>query len=144
MKKFILPMLAAFVLLTGCTEKARVMTSYYTVHPYEWEQSITTYNDGTYDVNYYYSEWENIDITREVYDNGVVLAYYIDDSHRDNPLPYTLYLKDDQGNLYQERIEFDVELGKITFKIKDNDFQTAVSMSNIGDMKFKVSCIGNF
>ena len=144
MKKFILPMLAAFLLLTGCGEKARVITSYYKVQPNQWEQAYTLNDDGTYTVNYYYSTWENIDITPEVMDNGVVLAYYIDNDGRDNQLPYTLYFLDDNGVPYQERIEFDIEAGKITFKIKDTDFNTAISMQNIGTMNFKVSAIGNF
>lgn len=146
MKKFLLPMIAAFVLLTGCSEKygARVITSYYTVHPNQWEQSITTYTDGTYDINYYYSTWENIDINSHVINEGAVMAYYIDNDGRDNPLPYTLYMKDDSGNLYQERIEFDITEREITFKIKDNDFNTQQSMATIGDMKFKVCVISNF
>lgn len=144
MKKFILPMLAAFVMLTGCSEKARVITSYYTVNSNQWEPATTLNDDGTYTVNYYYSAWENIDITPDVIDNGVVLAYFIDADGRDNLLPYTMYFVGDDGAPYQERIEFDIEAGKITFKIKDTDFNTAASMQNIGTMNFKVSVIRNF
>ena len=148
MKKFLLPMLAAFVMLVGCGEKARIITSYYTVQPNQWEMAITTYDDGTYDVNYAYSEWENIDIDHEVIDLGMVMVYYIDEDGRDNPLPYTIYNRvvDDYGNVgfYQERIEYDVEVGKITFKIKDTDFQTLQSINNIGKMKFKVCVMRNF
>ena len=144
MKKFILPMLAAFVLLTGCGEKARVITYYYTVNANQWEPATTLNGDGTYTINYYYSAWENVDISPEVIDNGVVLVYYLDNDGRDNQLPYTLYFVDDNGVPYQERIEYDVEVGKVTFKIKDTDFNTAQSMQNIGQMKFKVSVISNF
>ena len=144
MKKFILPMLAAFVLLTGCGEKARVITSYYTVKANQWEPSIDLSADGSATVNYYYSIWENIDIDDEVIMNGVVMAYYLDDDGRDNILPYTLYFVDDNGVPFQERIEYDIEPGKITFKIKDTDFNTQASMANIGTMKFKVSVIRNF
>ena len=144
MKKFILPMLAAFVLLTGCGEKARVITSYYTVNANQWEPATTLNGDGTYTINYYYSAWENVDISPEVIDNGVVLVYYLDNDGRDNQLPYTLYFVDENGVPYQERIEYDVEVGKVTFKIKDTDFNTAQSMQNIGQMKFKVSVISNF
>ena len=72
------------------------------------------------------------------------MAYYIDDDNRDNMLPYTIYLKDDAGAFWQERIEFDIERGVITFKIKDTDFNTAQSMANIGTMKFKVSVIRDY
>lgn len=145
MKKLILPMLAAFVLLTGCSEKARVITSYYTVNPNQWEYAMTV--DPTTSlatVNYAYSTWEDIDIDEEVIMRGVVMAYLIEGGQPDNQLPYTLYMQDDNGNLYQERIEYDIEPGKITFKIKDNDFQTMQSMQNIGTLKFKVSVIRNF
>ena len=76
--------------------------------------------------------------------NGVVMAYYLDNDGRDNILPYTLYFTDDAGVPYQERFEYDIEPGKITFKIKDTDFNTQASMANIGTMKFKVSVIRNF
>lgn len=140
MKKLILPMIASLLLFCGCGEKTHVITSYYTVDPDKWEQSITTYDDGTYEVNYYYSSWENVDITSRVINEGVVLAYYLNGDY-DDILPYTMYMHDDTGALYQERIEFDVAPGVITFKIKDNDFNTAASMQNIGTMKFKVTVI---
>ena len=141
MKKFILPMLAAFILLTGCGEKARVITSYYTVSPSQWEYSMTVDPvTRIATVDYAYSTWENIDIDEEVIMNGVVMVYFIDENSRDNILPYTLYKSDDNGVLYQERMEYDIELGKI----KDSDFQTMMSMANIGTLKFKVSVIRNF
>lgn len=147
MKKLILPLLASLFLFAGCTEKARIYTSYYTVEPNQWHQAITTYDDGTYDVNYYYASFANIDIDRNVINDGVVLAYYLDNDGRDNLLPYTLYLKgtDNNGNTvyYQERIEFDITEEVITFKIKDSDYNTTQSMQNIGRMKFKVSAICN-
>lgn len=144
MKKFILPLIAAFVLLTGCSEKAKVVTSYYKVNPNQWEYSTTLNADQTYTINYAFSTWENIDIDDEVIRNGVVLVYFIDDDSRDNILPYTLYFTDDNGVPYQERMEYDIEPGKITFKIKDTDFNTALSMANIGTLNFKVSVIRNF
>ena len=144
MKKLILPILAAFVMLTGCSEKARVITSYYEVSPNQWEYATTLNADRTYTIDYAYSAWENIDIDEEVIMNGVVMAYYIDNNGRDNILPYTLYFTDDNGAPYQERIEYDIEQGRVTFKIKDTDFNTAESMANIGTMKFKVSVIRNF
>lgn len=143
MKKFILPMIMAFAMLTGCSEKARVVTDYYTVSPNQWQYATTLNADDTYTINYAYSTWEDVNITPDVMDNGVVLVYYIDDDKRDNLLPYTLYFLDN-GVPYQERIEYDVEAGKITFKIKDTDFNTRESMENIGTMLFKVSVIRNF
>lgn len=143
MKKFLLPILACFLLFTSCTEKARIVTSYYTVHNDQWRQS----NNPAIDGNYFYSVWENIDITPDVIERGVVMVYYIDADGRDNILPFTQYLigTDGSGNTvyYQERLEYDIEVGKITFKIKDSDFSTDISMQNIGEMKFKVCVIYN-
>lgn len=148
MKKLILPLLASMFLLAGCSEKARVVTSYYTVHPGQWNPKTVLYDDGTYDIDYYYASFENVDIDREVIDNGVVIAYYLDKEGHDNMLPYTLYFKLDDGQggsvFYQERIEFDIEHKVITFKIKDNDFNTAQSIEKIGDLQFKVCAISNF
>lgn len=143
MKKFIFSFLAmATIILASCGRDTRIHTSYYTVNPDQWIADITTYPDGTYTTNYYYSKWENVEITPNVIQNGVVLAYLC--NGYDEILPYTTYNMDDQGNLYQERIEFDVnpnEPGVIYFIIKDNDFNTAVSMQNIGVMNFKVVTI---
>ena len=148
MKKMILPMLAACFLMLGCDDGAHVRTSYYTVQPNQWDKSVQLFDDGTYVTDYYYSQWQNEDITWEVIEDGVVLVYYIDDAGRDNILPYTEYnrLVDTAGNVtyYQERIEYDIEPGIITFKIKDSDFETANSMANIGPMNFKVSTISNW
>ena len=141
-------MIVAFVMLAGCEEGAHVRTVYYEVQPNQWDQSVMLYEDGTYVVDYYYSQWQNVDITHDVIDNGVVLVYYIDAEGRDNLLPYTFYNRevDTAGNVsyYQERIEYDVEPGIITFKIKDSDFGTTQSMANIGPMQFKVSTISNW
>ncbi|MBP5516311.1 MAG: hypothetical protein J6X86_05105 [Bacteroidales bacterium] len=143
MKKFLLPIIASFVLLSGCSEKAHIITDYYKVHNNQWQPSVTLNGDGTYTTDYYYSEWEDINITGEVIDNGVVLVYYIDADGRDNLLPYTLYMQDPQsGALYQERIEYDIEVGKITFKVKTSDF--GPTSINNGTMTFKVSVISNY
>ncbi len=148
MKKMILPMLAACMMMVGCDDGAHVRTSYYTVQPNQWNQSVQLFDDNTYVTDYYYSQWQNEDITWDVIEDGVVLVYYIDDNGRDNILPYTEYnrMVDTAGNVtyYQERIEYDIEPGVITFKIKDSDFETAESMSNIGPMNFKVSTISNW
>ncbi len=144
MKKLLLPLIAMFLMLSGCGEKAHVITSYYKVNSNQWEASVTLNNDGTYTTNYYYSEWENIDITPDVINEGVVLVYYIDDDNRDNILPYTLYFTDN-GVPYQERIEYDVERGKITFKVKTSDFgPTSMNTNPNNPMRFKVCVIRNY
>lgn len=141
MKKLLLPILAMVFLMAGC-QKNHVFTTYYTVEPDKWEKSITTYDDGTYVINYYYSAWRNADITKNVIDNGFVLAYLCTDSGYDELLPYTTYFSDN-GNLYQERIEFDIRPGEIDFIIKDNDFHTDQSIAEIGTLQFKVVVYDN-
>ena len=144
MKKFLLPLVAMVMLLAGCSEKARVITSYYTVQPDKWQVATAVDGSNNLYVDYVYSTRENIDITPEVIDNGVVLVYMIDKDGRDNLLPYTFYFTDANGNNYQERFEYDVQTGLITFKFKDSDFNTYQSLQNIGTLEFKVSVIGNF
>lgn len=143
MKKFLLPIIAGLLLFASCSEKPTIMTSYYTVEKGDWDRMIRTTSDSTYIVDYYYSAWENRDITLEALDYGFVLAYYIDEDGRDNILPYTRYYLDDNGVPYQERIEYDLSEGVITFKIKDSDFQTDQSYANLGTMHFKVSVMAN-
>ena len=141
MKKLFLPIIAAVLLFSGCQERSRVMTSYYKVDSNDWSVLSTMNADSTYTVQYVYSSWENYDITPEVIEGGVVLVYYIDEDGRDNILPYTLYYLDENGVPYQERFEYDIEPGIITFKFKDTDFQTLESLANIGTKYFKVSVI---
>ncbi len=133
MKKLLLPLIAMVVLFSGCGEKAHIITSYYQVHSDQWDLMT----DGSY----YYSEWSNSDITPDVINEGVVLAYYIDDDNRDNLLPYTLYFTDN-GTPYQERIEYDIERGKITFKVKTSDFGPTTVNTRL--MRFKVCVIRNY
>lgn len=136
------------MMMWGCDDGAHVRTTYYTVQPNQWERNVVLYDNGTYETDYYYSQWQNEDITWDVMENGVVLVYYIDDAGRDNILPYTLYNRqvDTAGAVtyYQERIEYDIEPGIVTFKIKDSDFGTEQSMAGIVPMQFKVSTISNW
>lgn len=146
MKKIILPIIAAILLFAGCREKAHIVTNYYTVSADQWYATP----DDSQNPDYIYSSWYNVDITPEVINEGVVLAYFIDEDGRDNLLPYTIYHIDDNGIPYQERIEYDVEFnqhegcGMITFKMKATDFQILQTLTNMGDMLFKVSVISNY
>lgn len=128
--------------MTSCGPEqvgARITTAYYTVQPYQW---VTNAN-----IDYYYSTWENADITPDVIDNGVVLVYYIDADKRDNILPYLLPYETPDGNLYMENIRYDIETGAISFIIQDSDFGTDQTMRSITEngtvFQFKVSVIRN-
>ena len=145
MKKLILPIIASLLLFAGCREKAHIITTYYSVEQNQW----SVYPENSASPDYIYSSWENIDITPEVIDEGVVLVYFIDEEGRDNLLPYTIYHLDDNGVPYQERIEYDIEFDKslgcgvITFKLKATDFHILQSTQNAGTMLFKVCVISN-
>ena len=142
MKKFLLPMIAAFVMLSGCSEKAAVYTSYFTVHNDQWLQISDTETDG----QYFYSKWEAPELNDDVIMNGAVVVYLISNG-KDNVLPFTEYQigTDEFGNtvFYQERLEYYLEPGYITFKFKSSDFNSATSMSTIGELKFKMCVINN-
>ncbi|MBQ9474054.1 MAG: hypothetical protein IJU81_06560 [Bacteroidales bacterium] len=147
MKKYLLPLLAAaVVLLAGCSNKTRVITSYYNVGPNQWDAHLNDNGDGTFTPDYYYSEWTNEDITPEVVENGYVLVYYVDGAGRDNQLPYVLpYYDEDQDAYYMENIRFDVKEGRIRFIIEDSDFGTYNSVQFIQQkertLQFKVCCV---
>ena len=79
------------------------------------------------------------EITNKVIENGIVVAYFIDNSGRDNMLPYLLpYFDQNINDYYYENVRFDISRGEITFIIEDSDFEHA-NIPNL--MKFKVSIV---
>ncbi|MBR5832254.1 MAG: hypothetical protein IKY79_06525 [Bacteroidales bacterium] len=89
------------------------------------------------DLPYIYASFSAPEITKEVIENGIVVAYFIDADGRDNMLPYLLpYYDDNIGDYYYENVRFDVSRGKITFIIEDSDFNHANIPSH---MSFKVA-----
>ena len=106
---------------------------YYTVQPSQWLSSEN--------IDYLYASFEDSDITRDVVENGCVIAYYVDADERDNPMPCEIYRSwDNNGTTvyYAETFTFDVEQGIITFKFQTSDFDNETSISQYGNLVFKV------
>ena len=116
---------------------AAMDTYYYTVRPNEWRSESGS--DGTY---FFYS-YRLPKITANVIENGVVLCYFIDDSGRDNLLPYLRPCGfNGFGEPFSQNIRFDVEKGYVTFIIEASDFDFPYDPT--GNMKFKVVVIQNY
>lgn len=106
---------------------------YYTVQPAQWLSNA--------DLDYMYASFEDSDITRDVIENGCVIAYFVDADERDNPMPCEVYRSwDNNGTIvyYAETFTFDVEQGVITFKFQSSDFDNETSISQYGNLVFKV------
>lgn len=137
MRKFILALAVLPFLLAGCTKETIVQhvyqgcveSFYIDVEPRHWVD-----NPG---LTYIYATFVAPEITADVINNGIVVAYYIDGDGRDNMLPYLLPYRDgNTGSLYYENVRFDMSQGQITFIIQDSDFYPA-TVNHL--MKFKVS-----
>lgn len=136
MRKFILVLAVLPFLLAGCTKETIVhvhqgcVESFYIdVEPRHWVD-----DPG---LTYIYATFVAPEITADVINNGIVVAYYIDGDGRDNMLPYLLPYRDGNTDyLYYENVRFDMSPGEITFIIEDSDFEHA---SVVSPMKFKVS-----
>lgn len=136
MRKFILALAVLPFLLAGCTKETIVhvhqgcVESFYIdVEPRHWVD-----DPG---LTYIYATFVAPEITADVINNGIVVAYYIDGDGRDNMLPYLLPYRDGNTDyLYYENVRFDMSPGEITFIIEDSDFEHA---SVVSPMKFKVS-----
>lgn len=137
MKKLLSIGLVAF-LLPACTvntnEPATYLiaeTFYITVSPVvDWK---TMNNNGDF---YIYAEKSLSAITRNVIDNGVVMAYYLSEDY-DNLLPYIRSY--DIG--FFEVIRYDIQAGKITFIIESNESNLPPPVT--APMEFKVVVLRN-
>lgn len=136
MRKFILALAVLPFLMAGCgketivhVHQGCVESFYIDVYPNHWVDD--------YDLPYIYASFSAPEITPDVIEDGIVVAYYIDGDGRDNMLPYLLPYRDGNTDyLYYENVRFDMSPGEITFIIEDSDFEHA---NVVSPMKFKVS-----
>lgn len=131
-KKFLLPLLAILVLgiTTGCTREDHTTSYLYKVSYNQWVTQAG--------INYYYATFENYDITPDVENHGMVVAYVFEDG-RWNQLPYVFpYYSAAEDASWGENIRFDWKTNEITFIIQDLDGGLPEGMNNIDDMHFKV------
>lgn len=143
MKKIFIPVIAASLLLSGCTfhehydtyevvqQGTDMFVDYIEAKGNDWILSGTEGQPGCY----VYQEFRFDEITQNVLDKGAVLVYLIDADGRDNILPY-VFPVDNGYELIMQNIRFDVEKGILTIVIEWQDFKKY----NQGDYEFKV-CI---
>lgn len=137
--KLFLPMVALALMAIGCTKEyitieqhqdgSQIATTYCEITPLQWEPNS--------DSSYWYATFECTSITKEAIENGIILAYCIENG-TDNLLPYIIPMWDNTNNVwYMENIRFDVNYdesakkGYITFILEDSDFGATASVQNL-------------
>lgn len=137
MKKIFLALLvASSCLLSSCVKENIIFVESDSVKSFYIDAYRNHWIDNP-DLTYIYATFAAPEITEKVIQNGIIVAYYIDNDERDNMLPYLLpYYDEHIQDFYYENVRFDVSAGEITFIIEDSDFNHA----NIPNkMKFKVA-----
>ena len=138
LKHIILPIMAAFLLFSGCTKEvnyygAQIETYRFNINPAEWIRVEGNNLPGAN--NYLYCEKDVPAIDQQVFDYGTVQAYVWNvydqatNSGAWNTLPFVYPLEvleqtEDGGyNRYVigENLRFEWEKGKVTFIIQDLD-----------------------
>ena len=138
MKKALIALVSCMFLLCGCSyEKYEIGTdmvvSYYTITPNQWVKENTGVGFQ------YYCTIRNKDITKNVIDDGAVLAYYLDPEFgTDHLLQYSFPVKDlDTGKKITQNIRYEVKRGEITFVLEWSD-GVAYEIPEGADYEFKV------
>lgn len=138
-KKILLPLIALFALaITSSCSKDVTYTYDYVVNPGHW---VTNAN-----VNYYYASFQNADITPEVMEHGIVVAYVWDENSKSwNQLPYILPItynfSDGSSATVPENLRFDWNTGVVTFILQDLDGVLPEGMADIPSYNIRVSVI---
>lgn len=145
MKKMIIPLFAATLLLCSCGDVYRTYETYEVVRPgvemftdyidargEDWITSGTAGQPGCY----VFQEFKFPEITNAVLDKGAVLVYLVDIDNRDNILPYVYPVRNESGQKIMQNIRYDVEKGLLTLIVEWGDFRRY----SVEDFKFKV-CI---
>lgn len=126
MKKVILFALIA-VLFSSCVEEyysgvPETRTVSFTVFEKDWEVASDITGD------YLYYTFDMPEITRYVFDNGVLNAYlYYKPDGTDTsvlcPLPFSDFVVQENGYKYEEHITAEFAIGEITFIVKVDDHE---------------------
>lgn len=154
-KHIILPIMAAFLLFTGCTKQenfygAQIETYRFNINPAEWQRNEGALNPGAN--NYLYCTKEISGIDANVFNYGTVQAYVwnVYDGQNNlgawNTLPFVypleVYVNNDQGGqdlvIVPENLRFEWEEGKVTFIIQDLDGYDPIALGDGQTLSFKV------
>ena len=156
LRHLILPLLAVFLLATGCTDEyygSQIDTYQFNITPSEWMRNEGPNLPGA--DNYLYCEKKIPAIDNEVFERGTVQAYcwnVYDQQHNYgswNTLPFVypleILIENDEGELERiivaENLRFEWEKGKVTFVIQDLDGFDAEDM--VSTISFKVCVTRN-
>ena len=121
MKKFFLSLLLCVsFLMYGCSYDTyeigtEMKVAYVRVNPNEWTAAETPSG------KYIFKEISMADITADVMDNGAVLVYFIDESERDNILPYVFPVPVGPTQLVLQNIRYVVGVGKLGLVVEWED-----------------------
>lgn len=138
MRKIIIALFIAIpCLMTSCIKEEDVHIHNYGIVKTFYIDVYSNHWVDRNDLSYIYASFSAPEITKEVIENGIVVAYFIDADGRDNMLPYLLpYYDENIRDYYYENVRFDVSRGEITFIIEDSDCNHANIPSH---MSFKVA-----
>lgn len=141
MKKLIFMMALSIMVLVSCEREhycdcnnnnvpsntVALSTFYINVKPEDWAE----YDDAE---KYVYASFEAPEITENVINNGLVVAYFVDGKY-DNQLPYVFPVVTSTSDTIYENMRFDYTKEKITFIIEDSDMRFAIPTN---EREFKV------
>lgn len=122
MKKIFLSLLAGIMLLS-CNYEPMVETLdskqiyEFTAYARDWQESAD--NDGLN--KFYHVTFTIKGLNDLIFDKGAVMAYLHNGTYQ-QPLPYTRHYENDKGEKWTKTIDFDYEIGKITFYVTNSDF----------------------
>jgi hypothetical protein len=156
MKRMFLPMMALFMMLSGCTKEyitlgSQIETYRFNITPSQWKVVEGENLPGSN--NYLYCTVDVPAITNEVFDYGTVEAYVwnIYDVSQNlgawNTLPFVypleVYITDEQGNTHleiePENLRFEWEKGAVTFIIQELDGYDPMRLNQTLSFKVCVS-----
>ncbi|WP_102407441.1 hypothetical protein [Parabacteroides bouchesdurhonensis] len=107
----------------------------YTIRENDWK----LYSDPDGRNSFYKCEVRVNDLSNDIYLDGNVFAYWIQNPGRNDevqtPLPYTIPLENTYDERWSEIINFDFMPGSITFYVTYSDFATSVAP---GEAQFRV------
>lgn len=149
MKKLIFIMTLSIMVLVSCEREhycdcnnnnvpsntVALSTFYIDVKPEDWAK----YDDAE---KYVYASFEAPEITENVINNGLVVAYFVDGKYvgedyveYDNQLPYVFPVVTSTSDTIYENMRFDYTGEEITFIIEDSDMGFAIPTN---EREFKV------
>lgn len=159
LKHIILPIMAAFLLFSGCTKEqyfygSQIETYRFNINPADWSRVEGTNLPGSN--NYLYCSVDLPAIDNEVFNNGTVQAYVwnVYDGQNNlgawNTLPFVypleVYSTNDEGeqvmSIVPENLRFEWELGKVTFIIQDLNGIDPIALGDGQTLSFKV-CVSH-